>query len=239
MSNSKLTNCSLYATQATNLFNALFKGKSCFYSSIGWWLLFRASSWSVITSWQFPAFWLLSFLWFCFCIGWTDCCPSKLMNNLKFCTWWPAKTLNLQPPALVVTASTRDDYKRDGVPKTNSCTKCKNCNWLYLDVYNGSGPNRGVTKGSRQKKNDKNFTNCANYLKIWKTPPPIISKQFQPLSELENLFEPLSPQEPPVTFIVVSSFRPWLPLIPFLGPLLCAKAHRSKLNFGLHCEVHN
>ena len=145
MSNSKLTNCSLYAAQATNLFNALFKGKSCFYSSIGWWLLFRASSWSVITSWQFPAFWLLSFLWFCFCIGWTDCCPSKLMNNLKFCTWWPAKTLNLQPPALVVTASTRDDYKRDGAQKTNSCTKCKNCNWLYLDMCNGSSPNRGVT----------------------------------------------------------------------------------------------
>ena len=50
-----------------------------------------------------------------------------------------------------------------------------------INLDNGSRLN---AKGSHQKKQEKNFTTVVNYLQKWKT--PLISQQFQPLSELEN-----------------------------------------------------
>ena len=38
------------------------------------------------------------------------------------------------------------------------------------------------------KKMAKIFTTVVNFLQKWRTPPPPISQQFQPLSELENQF---------------------------------------------------
>ena len=54
---------------------------------------------------------------------------------------------------------------------------CKSCQNLNKEI-------REATK----RKSKKNFTTSVNYLQKWRTPPPPISQQFQPLLELENQF---------------------------------------------------